>query len=110
MKVIETKEVTVEGYPGSKVTMYTKGNWAAYRNSVNASDILEKASAILPNMIVDWNFDDQDGNMLEITSETISKLPTDLVAALLNEAVLDFSGSLKKKTSEESLASSKELK
>lgn len=105
MKIIETKTVTIPEYPGSEIVMYTKPTWGSYRKVKKDMTEQEMASIILPPAIVSWNFNDQDDNPLPINEDSISRMPLDLVVAMLNE--ISQPDVLKKKTSEESPQSQK---
>lgn len=99
MRVLETKTIEIPEYPGSKVVMLKKAPWSSYSEVKPGMSEAEAATHILPPAIVEWNFDDQEGNPLDINKENIKRLPTDLVMALLKEIVTG--ATLKKKTSDE---------
>ncbi|KKN71736.1 hypothetical protein LCGC14_0418020 [marine sediment metagenome] len=106
MRVLETKEITVPGYEGSKVIMLKKAPWGAFSDIKPGISEVEMATILLPAIIKGWNFDDEDGKPLEISKENIRRLPMEVVLYLLEQTVAN--SSLKKKTSGESVTSSKE--
>lgn len=108
MKMVNTKEITIPGYEGSRVTVLNKPSWGAYAEFRKELTEQEIAMKMLPHVIIGWNFDDDNGEM-PINEESIAKLPTDVVIYLLKEAMTPPK-ILKKKTSDELAQSSRGTK
>jgi len=107
---IETRKITLPNYKDSEVVIYKQAPYKALigldENTTNA----EAVERFLPDIIVDWNFTDEDNNKLEITYDNLLKLPAEDVDYLIQECIKSSVSTLKKKTSEGLAATSKDTK
>ena len=110
MKILETKIIEIPGYKGSKVEMLKKASWGSFTEIKDSLEDVGIATAMLPQLIIKWNFDDENGKPMEINAENMKRLPVNVTKYLIQEAMKDITTPLKKKTSEESVATTKDSK
>lgn len=105
---VETKDLEIKQIEGGVVTVISKPNFGVVAGMRQEMSPMEVAEMMLPRLIVDWNFEDDQGKKLDINIENIKKLPAESVVEIVNEVMKDIGPSLKKKTSGESARTSKE--
>lgn len=82
-----TKTITLPSFPDSKVEVYDSllvGQMAKLQSNTDASQI-EAGINSLHFFIKSWNFTDEAGNVLPVTTENLTFLKEDDVVYLLNE-------------------------
>jgi hypothetical protein len=93
------KTISVPSYPDSQITIY---NSLLAKDSDDLIELQEKPSAtrileVLPKLIKEWNFTDENNALLPINSDNLNFLSdTDLLHIL--EKIKEFNEELKKKS------------
>lgn len=93
-QIVRTKRVELTGdYAGWHATVRTNAPVGLFLNITQLNDRDEGANgltvlagliAILPSLVIAWNFVDEDGLPLPCTRAGMERLPTDLFMALVN--------------------------
>lgn len=94
----QTREITLPGYPDSKVVIYHS---LLAKDTDLVVDMQEdmkpsKVLLVLPKLIKEWNFTNEDGSPTPITAENVNLLQDDDIKFIV-EQVQDFAEKLKKK-------------
>lgn len=100
MPVLSHKTISLKlpSYEDSEVVIYEKAPFSVVADLEEGKGNMAVAKAILPRLIVDWNFTDESGEKLDVSLENIMKLPIEDINYLLEQALSHVQSTLKKRT------------
>jgi len=70
-----TFSIELPSYQGSLITIKSNVSMEDIASSEKGETAIDQTLILAERMIVDWNFDDEQGNKLPIKKENIKKLP-----------------------------------
>ncbi len=94
-----TKDIALSAYPDSRITVYDS---MLFKHTLIAQDLRDnpqdpaKIAGFISVLIRDWNFQDEAGNILPVSVESLSLLKPDAITELM-KSITDLAG--QKKTS-----------
>ena len=92
----QTKTLSLPSYKGSKIVIYE--DYLSYQTPQldKAKDDYAAGLAILLFLLKEWNFVDNEGKALPITTETLGQLPSKDLSFLLKETAKMYTETKKK--------------
>jgi len=88
--VRKTVELTLPSYPESKVILYNEILAGGMENVMTGKTDFEKGLFALKELIKDWNFDNEKGEKLAISLESLRLLPLKDLTFLMKKVEVFF--------------------
>lgn len=81
------KTVTLPSFPDSEISMFDSFLTEEWNIITKAENDIERGLLSLKCLIKSWNFTDESGEMLEISTESLNKFPMKDMEVLLNTVI-----------------------
>lgn len=84
--VRKTIELALPSFPESKIVLYDGIRFSEMREIQKMKDDFERGLLLLQCLIKEWNFTDENGQVLEVNSKNLNQLPLKDLQVLMEKA------------------------